>query len=148
MGGESGNVFQTPLVPTMRSKSKRPNGKSMPVPFRRVRKVIRHDHSPEEMAQRLRHLLVRETLRHSPDLAWMHRQANIPYETLRHFMEDPRDKHQLCTVNEEKLARALGHDSAFYRMLVRRSFRYQRWQQFFRKTLGCLLGWLVPGVEV
>lgn len=42
--------------------------------------------------------------------------SKVPHETLRSFLKS--DKHQLAPANEEKLARALGFDGAFFRWLV------------------------------
>lgn len=78
------------------------------------------------MVAALRWVLVRECWRHTPDIATLSRRAGIPYEALRHFMTDPQEKHMLGPVNEEKLCRALGHDSGFYRDLVRRFLQRQR----------------------
>ncbi len=102
-----------------------PNGPERPS-FRRTRRPAQRSYTAEQFAQRLRDVLVRESWRHSPNTAYLADKAGIPYEVLRHFMTDPLDKHMLCPVNEEKLGRVLGHDSGFYRDVVRRWFRRQR----------------------
>lgn len=91
-------------------------------PFRRMKKFLL---SPEELTRELR-LLYLHHMSFYESLAALARKAGIPFESLRRFRGDEHEKQQLSPVNEEKLARALGHDAAFFRRLVGRFLRSQR----------------------
>ena len=82
----------------------------------------------------------------APSIAWMSRRSGVPYETLRHFLNDADAKHLLCPVNEEKLARALGHSSEHYRAFVRRWLRRKAWEQRLRAVLTALC-WPLAGMQ-
>lgn len=100
------------------------------------RRARGHVLSAEEFIGRLRVLYVHLARRCSPSVALLSRASQLPYESLRHFLED--DKHVLCPVNEEKLARALGHDGVFFRWVVRRHARMEDW--LGRCVAACRVG--------
>jgi len=93
-------------------------------PPRRQKKVWG---SVDEFVQTLHQLYRRECDLFCPSVAWLAREADIPYETLRHFLTD--SEHMLCPVNEEKLARALGRSSSYFRRVVERWKRFRAWKQ-------------------
>ena len=82
--------------------------------------------SAEETVERLRVLYVTLARRGFRSVSSLSRASKVPYETLRSFLKS--EKHQLEPANEEKLARALGFDGAFFRWLVRRYAQAVDWQ--------------------
>ena len=94
-----------------------------------------------EFVLRLRRIYVHFCSLLSPSVATLSRLSGVPYETLRHFLDD--ETHLLCLVNEEKLARALGHTSEYYRMLVRIWSREESWEIHLRAAVAA---WLVQAM--
>lgn len=108
--------------------------------------------TPKELAARLRSLYVEVARRGFRSVSSLSRASKVPYETLRHYLES--DKHQLTPANEEKLARALGFRSAFFRWLIDHYDSVMDWQRrcllklAARAALWMVLGTMAEGVEV
>lgn len=83
--------------------------------------------SAEEFVGRLRDLYVHLAAPGGHPVARLSRASGVPYETLRHFLDD--EKHLLCPVSEEKLARELGRDGVFFRWLIGRHARHADWKE-------------------
>ncbi len=105
--------------------------------------------SVDEFVESLHLLYRRASDIYCPSVAWLAKQADIPYETLRHFLKDPT--HMLCPVNEEKMARALGRSSSYFRRVVERWKRRSLWKKKHGPAAPpklCLgWGWLT-GLEI
>ncbi len=105
--------------------------------------------SAEESIGRLRELYVHLAGGCGLTISTLARVSEVPFETLRHFLAD--QKHKLCGVNEEKLARALGHDGGFFRWLVGRYARFGDWKKkCVAASVGRLRLWLalMPALEL
>ncbi len=99
---------------------------------RPVRRALVACCTADEFVLNLRLLYRRECDLRAPSICWLHRKSDVPYETLRGFLKG--DILMLCAVNEEKLARALGHHSSFFRRLL------DRWQDCVVRGLRLLSG--------
>ena len=104
-------------------------------------RTVEYRLSAEEFVSRLRLTYVHFCALVSPSVAWLSRTSGVPYETLRFFLSD--ETHLLCWVNEEKLARALGHTSEHYRKLVRVWSLDDPWEIHLRAAVAV---WLVQAM--
>ena len=87
----------------------------------------------DEFIQNLR-LLYLHHIAWCESVAALAQYAGIPFETLRRFSKS--EGGLLCPANEEKLARALGHDASFFRRVVARFHRFQEWQRRRKQSLN------------
>lgn len=96
--------------------------------------------SPEETVARLGTLYVTLAKRGFRSISALSRVSKVPYETLRHFVES--EKHHLTPVNEERLARALGFNPAFFRWMIDRSAACMDWHRRCLIKLAAHAEWL------
>jgi hypothetical protein len=135
-GGPSVSVQRATGFLNMKPRKERPQeAPALPAtPTRRRRRARRYALSPEDLIERLRELYIHLVTVCSPNIRQMSQISGVPFETLRHFVTD--FKHKLCAVNEEKLARGLGHDGAFFRRVVQRFSHLPDWKE--RCASACL----------